>query len=70
VYLGAGQDMLKEVAVRMGHMGPVRPDMLLRGVTALARALGELGMEPRLAQAGVEACMRVLARSEHRAYAA
>jgi hypothetical protein len=35
--------------------------MLLRGVQALARALSELGMEAKVAQAGVEACAQVLA---------
>jgi aspartate aminotransferase-like enzyme len=61
VRLAGGQDTLKETAIRVGHMGPVRPDMLLRGVQALARALSELGMEAKVAQAGVEACAQVLA---------
>ena len=70
VLLALGQDSLKETAVRLGHMGPVTPDMLTRGVKALARALGELGMEARLAQAGVDACMRTLARAAPQASAA
>ena len=44
----------------MGHMGPVSPEMLLRGVEALARALSALGMESRLAQSGVQACAAAL----------
>lgn len=67
VTLSTGQDTLKETAIRVGHMGPVRPAMLARGVTALARALGELGMDARLAQAGVDACARALARGERKA---
>ena len=70
VLLALGQDSLKETAIRVGHMGPVTPAMLARGVQALARALGELGMEVRLAQAGVEACMRVLAHAVPQASAA
>lgn len=62
VAIATGQDRLKATAIRMGHMGPVQPDMLLRGVSAIARALAELGMEANLAQSGVEACARVLAR--------
>ena len=59
VRLASGQDTLKETAIRVGHMGPVKPDMLLRGVRALARALKELGMDAKLAQGGVEACAQV-----------
>jgi len=69
VRLAAGQDTLKETAIRIGHMGPVQPAMLLRGVTALARALKELGVDARLAQGGVEACTLVLARGERKAAA-
>lgn len=64
VRLAAGQDSLKDTAIRVGHMGPVRPDMLLRGIKALARALGELGMSAQRAQAGVDAGARVLARNQ------
>jgi aspartate aminotransferase-like enzyme len=70
VRLSAGQDTLKETAIRIGHMGPVRPDMLLRGVKALARALAELGMDAKQAQAGVDACAHVLARGEQKTAAA
>lgn len=70
VRISAGQDALKDTAIRVGHMGPVRPDMLLRGVKALARALEELGMETKQAQAGVDACARVLARGEQKTAAA
>lgn len=70
VRIASGQDALKDTAIRIGHMGPVRPDMLLRGVKALARALTELGMDAKLAQAGVDACARVLARSEQKTAAA
>ena len=70
VVLSTGQDTLKETAIRVGHMGPVQPAMLLRGVEALARALGELGMDQRLAQSGVDACARVLAGGGHNAAAA
>ena len=62
VALATGQDTLKEIAVRMGHMGPVQPDMLLRGVTSLARAMTELGMNRKLTQAGVDACAGALAK--------
>ena len=66
VRVASGQDRLKDTAIRVGHMGPVQPAMLLRGVQALARALTELGMQAKLAQAGVEACARVLAGSTQR----
>lgn len=56
VLLAAGQDRFKDSAIRIGHMGPVKPDMLLRGVQALARAMTELGLDRRLAKRGVEAC--------------
>ena len=69
VRLASGQDTLKETALRIGHMGPVQPAMLARGVQALARALTELGMDAKLARAGVEACSRVLARGERQAAA-
>jgi aspartate aminotransferase-like enzyme len=69
VRLAAGQNMLKDTVVRIGHMGPVQPDMLLRGVKALARALAELGMDAKLALAGVDACARVLACDERAAAA-
>jgi aspartate aminotransferase-like enzyme len=62
VRLAGGQDTLKETAIRVGHMGPVQPDMLLRGVKALARALIEFGMATKDAQAGVDACARMLAQ--------
>ena len=62
VALATGQDSLKDIAVRMGHMGPVQPEMLLRGVTSLARAMTELGMDSKLAQKGVDACAGALAR--------
>jgi aspartate aminotransferase-like enzyme len=61
VVLASGQDDLKDTVIRVGHMGPVQPEMLLRGVQALARALSELGMEARRAQAGVDACAAALA---------
>ncbi len=67
VRIASGQDSLKDTAVRIGHMGPVRPDMLMRGIRALAQALSELGMDAKLAQAGVDAGARVL---EHGAKAA
>jgi alanine-glyoxylate transaminase/serine-glyoxylate transaminase/serine-pyruvate transaminase len=70
VRISAGQDTLKATAIRVGHMGPVRPAMLARGVKALARALTELGVDAKLAQAGVAACARVLARGERKATAA
>ena len=63
VRLATGQDTLKETAIRVGHMGPVRPAMLARGVNALARALTQTGMNANLAQAGVEACASVLKRT-------
>ncbi len=69
VRIATGQDTLKETAIRFGHMGPVRPAMLARGVKALARAMTELGMDAKLAQAGVDACARVLARDERKAAA-
>jgi alanine-glyoxylate transaminase / serine-glyoxylate transaminase / serine-pyruvate transaminase len=69
VRLSTGQDTLKETAIRIGHMGPVRPAMLARGVKALAQALTESGMDAKLAQAGVDACTRVLARGERKAAA-
>ena len=69
VRLSAGQDTLKETAIRIGHMGPVQPAMLARGVRGLARALTELGMDAKLAQAGVDACTQVLARGERKAAA-
>ena len=62
VALATGQDSLKDTSVRMGHMGPVQPDMLLRGVRSLARSLTELGMDGKLAQSGVAACAGELAR--------
>ena len=61
VALAAGQDSQKDTVIRVGHMGAVQPDMLLRGVQALARALGESGMDPKLAQGGVAASAEVLA---------
>jgi aspartate aminotransferase-like enzyme len=64
VRLSAGQDTLKDTAIRVGHMGPVKPAMLLRGVKALARALSELGMDAKLAKAGVDACAQVLANGK------
>jgi aspartate aminotransferase-like enzyme len=64
VRLAGGQDTLKETAIRVGHMGPVQPAMLARGVKALARALTGLGMDAKLAQAGVDACAQVLARGK------
>jgi len=66
VRLAGGQDTLKETAIRVGHMGPVQPAMLARGVKALARALTGLGMDAKLAQAGVDACAQVLARGSHK----
>lgn len=66
VAIATAQDSLKDKAIRMGHMGPVQPDMLLRGVKAIARALGELGMDAKLAQAGVDACAKTLERSAGR----
>jgi len=63
VAIASGQDTLKDTAIRMGHMGPVQPDMLMRGVVALANALSAHGMDPKLAQSGVEACATVVAQS-------
>ena len=65
VALATAQDSLKDTAIRMGHMGPVTPDMLLRGVRSLARALADLGLDGKLAQSGVDACSQALA-GEHR----
>jgi len=64
--VAGGQDTLKETAIRIAHMGPVQPAMLARGVKALARALTDLGMEAKLARAGVDACSQVLARGERK----
>ena len=61
VRIAGGQDSLKDTAIRVGHMGPVQSAMLLRGVRALARALAELGMDAKVAQAGVDVCALVLA---------
>ena len=66
VRIASGQDALKDTAIRIVHMGPVRPDMLLRGVKALARALAELGMDAKLAQAGFDTAPRVLRRSDQK----
>ena len=60
VALATGQDSQKDTVIRFGHMGAVQPAMMLRGVEALARALGQSGMDPKLAQAGVDACAEVL----------
>ncbi len=65
VLFASGQDSLKDSAIRIGHMGPVQPDMLLRGVRALAATLSELGADRKRQQSGVDACARVLARREH-----
>ncbi len=56
VRLASGQDTLKETAIRVGHMGPVKPAMLMRGVEALARAMTAHGVDAKRAQAGVKAC--------------
>ncbi|MEO7728857.1 MAG: alanine--glyoxylate aminotransferase family protein [Burkholderiales bacterium] len=64
IRIASGQDSLKDTAIRVGHMGPVRPAMLLRGIQALARAMSGLGMDAKLAQAGVDASARVLARNQ------
>lgn len=61
VAIATGQNHLKETVVRMGHMGPVTPAMLLTGVKALARAMTEMGHDPKLGAAGVDACATVLA---------
>lgn len=61
VAISTGQDDLKETVIRVGHMGPVTPERLARGVAAIARALSKLGMDPARAQSGVGACARVLA---------
>jgi len=60
VAFSAGLDEFKDSAIRMGHMGPVQPDMLLRGVESLARSMTELGWDPKLGKAGVEACAQAL----------
>jgi alanine-glyoxylate transaminase/serine-glyoxylate transaminase/serine-pyruvate transaminase len=70
VAIATGQDSLKDNAIRMGHMGPVQPAMLLRGVQALADALVAHGLQPALAQAGVDACARALADGRRVAQAA
>ncbi len=70
VLLATGQDAFKDTVIRMGHMGPVRPGMLLRGAQALARALAASGMESALAQSGVEACAAALASERHEMAAA
>ena len=64
VALAIGQDDQKETVIRMGHMGACTPEMLMRGVRALARALGEAGMDANVAQSGVDACTDVLAGQE------
>jgi len=60
VALSAGLDEFKDTTVRMGHMGPVQPDMLLRGVRSLARAMSELGLDAKRGQSGVDACAHTL----------
>ncbi|MGZ5145648.1 MAG: hypothetical protein ACXWCP_19045 [Burkholderiales bacterium] len=44
-------------------LGAVQPDMLLRGVQTLARALASCGMDRALTERGVEACGAILARA-------
>jgi alanine-glyoxylate transaminase/serine-glyoxylate transaminase/serine-pyruvate transaminase len=61
VAIANGQDDQKDTVIRMGHMGACTPEMLMRGVRALARALGEAGMDAKLAQSGIDACADVLA---------
>ena len=61
VSIATGQDSLKDTAIRMGHMGPVQPDMLLRGVEALARGLTAHGMAAKLTQSGIDTCAKILA---------
>lgn len=61
VRLARGQDTLKDTVVRIGHMGAVQPDMLLLGVRALARALGDLGADRERLESGVLACAQMLA---------
>jgi aspartate aminotransferase-like enzyme len=60
VAVASGQDSQKDTVIRMGHMGACTPEMLMRGVQALARALGEAGMSTKLAQSGVDACADAL----------
>ena len=62
VLFATGQDSFKDTVIRVGHMGALKPDMLLRGVQALARALDAAGMPSKVAQSGVDACAAVLAR--------
>ena len=64
VAVASGQDSQKDSVIRLGHMGGCTPDMLMRGVEALAHALGASGMDNKVAQAGVDACAEVLAGSE------
>ena len=66
VTIAMGQNSLKETAIRIGHMGPVQPPMLLRGVDALANALVASGFESQRARAGVEACAAALSGDEQR----
>ena len=66
IAISTGQDSLKETAIRVGHMGPVQPAMLERGVHAIGRALIELGMQGERVKCGVDACARVLAHTTHR----
>ncbi len=60
VLLSTGKDALKERAIRMAHMGPVYPHMMMRGVRALARALTEFGMDAKRVQAALDACALAL----------
>ena len=42
VAVASGQDSQKDTVIRVGHMGACTPEMLRRGVAALARALGAM----------------------------
>jgi aspartate aminotransferase-like enzyme len=65
ILIASGQDSLKETAIRVGHMGPVQTEMLERGMHAISRALGQLGMQAKRLENGVEACVRVLRQTTH-----
>jgi len=61
VAMAPGQEHLKGKIIRLGHMGPVTPAQLMRGLESLARALAELGTDKERTRAGLEAAAQVLA---------
>lgn len=63
VRIARGQDRLKETIIRVGHMGAVQRDMLLRGVRALASVMTDLGADAKQLESGVDACTQVLSRA-------